>query len=66
MTFSAIETSKFISTEIIKYMINIQPFYHRGPQSQEHLGVAPHWDGAVGEHHDLLAALHYQCSVVQY
>jgi hypothetical protein len=43
-----------------------QPFYHHGPQSQEHLGVAPHWDGTVEEHHDLLAALHYQCSIVQY
>ena len=45
-------------------MINIQSFYHRGPQSQEHLGAAPHWDGAAGEHRDLLAALHYQHSIV--
>jgi hypothetical protein len=47
-------------------MINIQPFYHREPQSQEHLGVAPHWDGVVREHHDFLAVFHYQHSIFQY
>jgi hypothetical protein len=29
-------------------MINIQPFYHRGPQSHEHIGVSPHWMGLLG------------------
>jgi hypothetical protein len=41
-------------------MINIQTFYSRGPHAHEHLGAAPHWDGVVREHHDLLAMFHYQ------
>jgi hypothetical protein len=47
-------------------MINIWTFYRRGPHSQEHLGVAPHWDGVTREHHDLLVMFHYQRHVVQY